>query len=285
MDRFKQAFKVSIIGIIANIFLFIIKMIVGTLSRSQAIIADALNSGSDIISSIMTYIGNKIAQEPKDKDHPYGHEKAEYIFSMLISLVMVVIAASILKSAVKSIINHEVIIFSWWIVIICIITIIVKLALFIYTKKLGEKENNLLIQANSVDHRNDMLVTTGVLIGIAFSQLGIYWVDGVVAILISIFIIFTGVKIFISAYKVLMDTEISDELKLKIEEIIEKQEQIERIDEITSSPVGVKYLIFVKVAVNGDMSVSKSHTIAHKIKDELLKIHSVADAIIHINPA
>ena len=97
MDRFKSAKKASTLGIIGNIFLLIIKGIIGIITKSQAMIADSLNSAGDIFSSLMTYIGNKIASQPKDEDHNLGHGKAEYIYSLLISIVMILTSVIIIK--------------------------------------------------------------------------------------------------------------------------------------------------------------------------------------------
>ena len=127
MDRFKAANKASILGMTGNIFLFIIKLIVGFISRSQAMIADAFNSASDILSSIMTYIGNRVASKEADEDHNLGHGKAEYIYSMLISITMMVLGITILIDSIKAIINPNKFHFTIWLVIVCLVTILVKL--------------------------------------------------------------------------------------------------------------------------------------------------------------
>ena len=146
MDRFKKANRASVLGIFGNIFLFIIKVIVGFISNSQAMIADAFNSASDILSSIMTYIGNKVASKDADDDHNLGHGKAEYIYSMLISITMIVLGIKILLDSIFSIINPSKYHFTIWLVVVCIVTILVKLFLYLYTRSIGKKYNNLLVQ-------------------------------------------------------------------------------------------------------------------------------------------
>ena len=123
MDRFKKVKIASIFGIVGNIFLLIIKGVIGLITGSQAMIADALNSAGDIFSSIMTFIGNKIASKPSDDDHNLGHGKAEYIYSMLISVVMFITVFFLFKNSLLSIINGKSYTFSVWLVIVCIITI------------------------------------------------------------------------------------------------------------------------------------------------------------------
>ncbi len=105
MEKFKLTEKASIFGIVGNIFLLIIKAIVGILTKSQAMIADSVNSAGDIFSSLMTFVGNKIASKPKDDDHNLGHGKAEYIFSMLVSISMMFVAIKLLESSIKFLIN------------------------------------------------------------------------------------------------------------------------------------------------------------------------------------
>ena len=160
MDRYESTQKASVLGIIGNIFLLIIKGTVGLFTRSQAMIADSVNSAGDIFSSLMTFIGNKIASKPKDSDHHLGHGKAEYIFSMLVSISMIVVSIKLLESSIKALVHPEGYSFSWWLVVVCIITIIVKLSLYIYTHSLAKTHNNILLEANAKDHIKDCVVTS-----------------------------------------------------------------------------------------------------------------------------
>ena len=131
MERNKQASTASIFGIIGNVFLLIIKVIIGALSNSQAMLSDALNSAGDIISSFMSYIGSKISSKEADDDHNLGHGKAEYVFSLLISIVMIVFSFEVLINSIKSLFIEYDYNFSWYLILVCIITIITKLILFI----------------------------------------------------------------------------------------------------------------------------------------------------------
>ena len=189
MNRFKSVKLASILGIIGNVFLLIIKCFAGFLTGSQAMIADAFNSAGDIFSSVMTFIGNKIASVPSDDDHNLGHGKAEYIYSMFISIFMVITGLVVLKDSFSSIISNKIYNFSMWLIVVCITTIIVKFCLYLYTHKLSKKYNNLLIEANSKDHRNDCVVTLSNLIASVFALNGIYWLDGLVGSLIALWII------------------------------------------------------------------------------------------------
>ena len=166
MERFKETKKAGLFGIFGNIFLLIIKGSIGLLTNSQAMIADSANSASDIFASVMTFIGNKIASEPKDDSHNFGHGKAEYIFSFLISMSMIAISLKIFYDAIMAIINKNVVVFSWGLVIVSVTTIVVKLALYFYTKRVYLEHRNVLVYANMIDHRNDSIIATFTFISI-----------------------------------------------------------------------------------------------------------------------
>ena len=285
MKRFECVKRASILGIIGNIFLLIIKTIIGFITNSQAMIADAFNSAGDIFSSFMTFIGNQIASKPSDDDHNLGHGKAEYIYSMLISIVMILMGLVVFRNSFISIFNNEKYIFSIWLIIICIITIVIKLSLYLYTNKLSKKYNNLLVKANSKDHRNDCIITLCNLIASVLTLFNIYWFDGLVGVGISIWMIITAIKIYLESYDVLMDKSISDETKEKVYEIIKKHEEIKKVIHFNSTPVGYKYQISFTIYVDGDLSTFESHKIADDLEKEIgKKLDEIYLTVIHVNP-
>lgn len=285
MDRFAAATRASVIGIIGNIFLFIIKIIVGLISKSQAMIADAMNSASDILSSIMTYIGNKVSSKEADEDHNLGHGKAEYIYSMLISITMILLGFTILYDSLLSLFIKNEYHFTIWLIIVCITTIITKMCLYIYTNKIGKKYNNLLVEANSKDHRNDCLITLVNLVSAILSLFNIKYVDGIVGIGISLWIVYTGFKIFKDSYDVLMDKTISTETKEKVLEIISKHDEIKKINHFNATPVGYLYQVSFSIFVDGNLSTFKSHEIANKLEREIERnVPEIYLTVIHVNP-
>ncbi len=285
MNRFKSTKLASIFGILGNILLMIIKGIVALLTGSQAMTADAFNSAGDIFSSLMTYMGNKISSKPSDEDHNLGHGKAEYIYSMLISISMILMAMFVLKDSFISLVKGKTYDFSIWLIVVCLITIIVKLFLFLYTNKVYKKYNNLLVKANSKDHFNDMIITSVNLISCILSIYGIYFLDGVVGIIISLWIMYTSIKLFIESYNVLMDKSISIETKNEVYEIIDRHKEIKKVIHFNSTPVGYKYQISFTIYVDGNMSTFDSHDIANKLEKEIIKeIDEIYLVIIHVNP-
>lgn len=285
MNRFETTRRVGILGIVGNIFLLIIKIVVGILAKSQSMIADAANSASDIFASLMTFIGNKIASEPSDEDHNFGHGKAEYIFSLFISISMIVVSLKILYDSALSIIYKNEIIFSWWLIIVCIITIATKLSLYLYSKSALKKFNNILLESNMKDHRNDCIVTSFTTFSIILSLFGLYWVDGVVGIGISIWIFYTGIKIFVESYNVLMDKSINPQIKEKIYAIIVKFDGVKEIVGMHTIPTGYKYILVLTIGVDGKIDTFKSHSIADKLQKEIEnKFDTIDRVIVHVEP-
>ena len=283
--RYKSVRLASILGVLGNIFLLVIKGIIGFMTNSKAMIADFVNSAGDVFSSFMTFIGNKIASKPYDDDHNLGHGKAEYIYSMLISIVMFITVLIILKDSILSIFKPTHYEFSIWLIVVCIITIIVKFLLFLYTNKISKKLNNLLIKANSKDHRNDCVLTLLNLISAILSRNGIYFIDGIVGTVISVWIILTAINIFKESYDVLMDKCMNDITKNEVLKIIENHKEIKKITHFNSTPVGYKYQISLSIFVDGNLSTFESHNIADNLEKEIINnIDEVYLAIIHVNP-
>ena len=285
MNRFKSTKIASVLGIIGNLFLLIIKGIVAFLSGSQAMIADAFNSAGDIFSSLMTYIGNKISSKKADDDHNLGHGKAEYIYSMLISISMILMAVLVLKDSLKSIFYGSEYTFSIWLIVVCIVTIIVKFLLYLYTSKLYKKHNNLLILANSKDHLNDTIITSLNLISCILSSYNIFFLDGIVGSIISLWIMYTAIKLFIESYNVLMDKSISLETKNKVLDIIKEEKQVKKIIHFNSTPVGYRYQISFTIYVDGNMSTFDSHEIANNLEEKIIdEVEEIYLVVIHVNP-
>lgn len=285
MERFKKVRIASILGIVGNLFLFVIKSVIGVITNSSAMIADSFNSLGDILSSLITFIGNKIASKQADDDHNLGHGKAEYVYSMLMSIVMIMACFVILKSSILSIFRSEKYFFSIWLVVVCLVTIMVKFSLYMFTRKIASEQNNLLIRANSNDHRNDCLISGLTLVSILLSFVDIYYLDGIIGSLISIWIIFSYIKIFLESYDVLMDKSISNETKSKVYEIINSHKEVKKIQHFVSTPVGYKYQISFTIFVDGNMSTFESHEIANSLEEKIVEeIDEIYLVVIHVNP-
>lgn len=283
--KFKEIKKASLLGIFGNLFLLLIKGIVGFISGSQAMIADAFNSASDILSSIMTFFGQRIASKPKDEDHNLGHGKAEYIYSMLISIIMIIMVFKVFKDSIVNLFTLEKATFTPWLIVVCALTIIIKIGLFLYTNRLYKKNKSLLLKANRKDHRNDCILTSLNLIACVLGYYGIYFVDSVAGIFISIWIFIVAYKIFIESYDILMDKSIDDETKEKVYKVISAHKEIKKISHFNSTPVGYMYQISFTIFVDGNLSTFDSHEIANNLEKEIdKKFPEIYLTVIHVNP-
>lgn len=283
-EKYALTKRAGILGIIGNIFLLIIKTIIGFISKSQSMIADSVNSAGDIFASLMTFIGNKIASAPVDNDHNLGHGKAEYIFSMFISISMILVSAKLLYDSVVTLIVGSELVFSWFLVAVCIATILIKLYLYFYTKNAYKKYNNILLEATMKDHRNDCIVTTFTLISVLFTLCNIYWIDSVVGIGISLWICYTGITIFIESYNVLMDISVDDKTKALILDIAHSYKEIKDVINIISTPVGDRYLVFITIGLDGNMTTFESHSLADSLEQSVNGLEKVYKTVVHVEP-
>ena len=285
MDRFKSTKMVSIFSGLGNIILFIIKGIIAFYSNSLAMMADTINSLGDILSSIMTFIGNKISSEKADYDHHLGHGKAEYIYSLLISVVMIIMSLKVIKSSILSFWNINNYDFSIYLIVVCLVTIFVKFGLYIYSSKMYKRYNNILVKSVSIDHRNDCILTLFNLISVICSYYNIYFIDGIVGIIISCWIIYSAIRLFIQSYDVLMDKAMDNMTVERVLKIINTYPDIKKVTHFNTTPVGYQYQISFTIFVDGNMSTFDSHEIANKLEKEITsKIDEIYLTIIHVNP-
>lgn len=282
-EKVKNVKKVSTISFSFNLLLLVIKMIFGVISSSQSLIADAVNSAGDIVASLVSIIGIKVASKPGDKEHPYGHGKAEYIFAALVGISMIIASITMIKNAILSMMSNSTVNVSIFLILVCVVTILVKFSLMMYSKSQYKKTDSILIRCNMEDHRNDMFVTFGVLIGITCSKVGFYFVDGIIGILISIWIVIVAIKIIYPACLVLIDTQSNfiDEAKREVQNF----KEIKSIDKFYISPVGDKYLAIIEISMDKEKSLSEVHEYIDKIEKKLYeKFKSIIDINIHVNP-
>lgn len=281
-NKYKSIKIASVLGIIFNVILAVMKGIVGFFTMSQAMIGDFYNSFSDVFSSLMTFIGNHISSKPRDKDHNLGHGKAEYIFSFVIALVSIQLGISIIRS---SLFESNIVKFNWFLIIVNIITIIIKAGLFIYTNKISKKYNNILMKANSYDHRNDVLVTSFNLASSILLYFGISYIDRIVGLGIGLWIIMQGAQILITSYNVLMDKCLDDDVKNEIINFVNSHKEVKKINHFNATPIGYRYQISFTIFVDGNLTTFESHEIANYLEEEIHdRFKDIYLTVIHVNP-
>lgn len=278
--------KVAGLSLACNIGLAALKVLVGVLSRSSALLADGMNSAGDCVSSVTMLIGGHVAGKPPDRDHPYGHGRAEYIFSAAMGVILLAVAWRTLTGAVEALRDPQPIDHLFWVLLTCGVTIATKLGLYIYSLRAGKKYRSPMIVAMGEDHRSDVFVTAGTALGVLGSLLGLTFLDGAVGILISGVIAFSAVRVLKESYGVLMGTaaRASSPLVEEAIRIASGMDGVDHMDEVTASPVGTQFLVVIKFSVPGEMTVHRSHRIGKEIKEALMQDERVFDVIIHVNP-
>lgn len=268
-ERNKIIKKVSIIGVITNLILMCLKLLGGLFSRSSALIADSLHSAEDMLASILSCVGGIVSSKKANRNYIFGYGKAEYIFSFLISIFMIVTSITLVINSINTIINNDFVHFSYISIFVCIFTIVIKSILYIYTNIQYKKTHSILIKASKLDHRNDICITTATLIGTLFSYFGIIILDSIFAILISIWIGFSGIKVFIASFQVLMDKGINKDEEDEIKKEILKTEENLSIEKFISKPIGNKYILILCLYINNYNDIEFLEESIYRLKNKL----------------
>lgn len=210
----------SIVGIVSNLILAGGKIIVGMLFGVISVMADGFNNLTDCGSSIMSFISFKISSKPADKEHPFGHERIEYIASMIVSFLILLIAFELVKESVTNIINATALEFSYVIIAVLIASIALKCGLFFYNRGVARKINSDILKATAVDCLSDCISTTVVLVAIIIGKLTGFNIDGYAGVLVAVFIAIAGIKILVEMISKLIgqapDAELLEEIKKRI---------------------------------------------------------------------
>lgn len=285
MKEFENTSKASILGIVGNLFLMIIKFVVALGTNSNVMMAETINSFSDIISSIMSLIGSRLSMVPSDENHNFGHEKAEFIFSMLISIFMITLAIKVIFDSIVSLCGDGNVVFSQALIIVCVVGIMVKLGLYLYTKKLNNNCASILLKALMKDHLYDMLFTFITLIASIFSYYQISYLDGILGIVLSLYIVVCGIKLFLESYKVLMNISLDKEYKERIVKYLKDNVNVLSVDDFQTFATGYKYAAIIVVGMNGDDSTFKTHRVVDKLEKNIKKkFRRIERVVIHVNP-
>lgn len=212
----------SVVGILCNILIFTSKLIIGTIVHSIAIISDGFNNMSDCASCIVTMFGYKMAAKPADKDHPFGHGRMEYLTSLVIAAVIVVVGCELLKSSVTKIVHPEAVTFSVAALIILILSILIKIWMGFFNKKLGKRIQSSVMLATAQDSFSDVFATLATLIALVASLWTNAPVDGIMGVLVSALILISGFGIIRDTVDQLLGKPADEEVVKKLKEMVEE---------------------------------------------------------------
>lgn len=271
----------------ANLFLSILKVLVGFFGKSSALISDGVHSFSDLITDMVALFGNGMSLKPADDKHPYGHGKSEYITSFVIGLVVLTIGLVL----IKSISNNEIIVPSIIVVVVSLITIVVKYLVSSYLIKKGLEQKNVILISSGKESRADVVSSTFVLISSILMQFSdkieiLKYSDKIASIIVGLFIIRTGFNILKDSISMMLGEVEDDEVIIdEIKEIIYSDKLVKDIDELIVLKYGPYYRITAEISMDSNLSLLDAHNVADNI-EKIIKIRNPkAEYItIHINP-
>lgn len=282
----KIAIKVSVISIILNCLLTLIKFISGVISKSSAMISDSVHSLSDVLSTFVVIIGVKISNKKADSDHPYGHERIECVSAIILSGMLFIIGALIGINGIKNVTNSSNLVMPGVLALIAsIISIISKEAMYQYTIRVSKKINSAALKADAWHHRSDALSSIGSFIGILGSRLGFKIFDPLASVIISLCIIKVSIDIFKDAIDKMVDKSCDKEVIDKVISVIEKNESVKNIDDIKTRQFGNKAYVDVEISVDENLLLKDAHKVAEEIHDSVEnEINIIKHCMVHVNP-
>ncbi|GAK11317.1 cation diffusion facilitator family transporter [Geomicrobium sp. JCM 19039] len=289
-ERFKKINFAAWLGIGINIVLAALKFFVGWFANSRALIADALHSAADVVTSFAVLIGVRAAELPPDEDHPYGHGKAESITAIIVSVLLFVIGLDIAISTLGDIGSENPVpgIAALYVIIF---SIIVKEALFRYKLHLGKKYNSEAIITDAWHHRSDAYSSIAAMVGVGASllgaQFGLSWLmygDMIAGVFVAALVMVMAYKLGRDAIHNSLDHVLHEEDTVDMIERVNGVEGLIKIDEFHAREHGHYVIVDIKIVVNPDISVREGHDIAKRVKNTLMEEDRVRDVLVHVNP-
>jgi cation diffusion facilitator family transporter len=288
--RARQSNRVVILGLLSNIILAILKTGIGILGHSPALLADGINSTSDVAYTFVVSIFVRMAHKPADEDHPYGHSQLESVGALVVGAFVITTAVAIFWNSINTLFDlfngsgdyQGSAQFTLW---IALGTIVVKTILSIYTKFIGRKTQNPAVQALAYDHRNDIFSASAAAIGIFFSQLGYFWVDPLAGAIVALVILRTGIVILKESSLDLMDTIPGKVLREQVESLIGTISEVKQIDDIHAHRFGQYLVINLTLGLDGNISVFEGDRISSLVEKTLLdNIEFLQNVHVHFHP-
>jgi len=273
----------------ANILLALLKTAVGILGHSPALLADGINSTSDVVYNIVVSIFVRAAHKPADDEHPYGHTQFESVGALVVGAFIITTAVTIFWDSIDSLFDFfkgtsEFTGSASFTLYVALFTVLLKGILTIYTRKVGDRTNNPSIIALAQDHRNDIFSASAVVVGITMSQLGYLWVDPLAGALVAVVILRTGLGILRDSTDDLMDTLPGQALNEKIKELAVQVPGVEAIESVKAHRFGQFLVINLTILVDGKISVDEGNAIADRVEEALLNgIDYVREVHVHFH--
>lgn len=281
-----EGIKVSIITIIINFLLFVFKLICGLVGHSNAMISDAIHSLSDVLTTIVVIFGLVISSRDADDKHPYGHERIECVFAIILAFSLFLTGIFIGYIGINDIINSKDIMIPTFLPLIAaVISIVVKELMYHYTKRVAKKLKSSSMEADAWHHRTDAMSSVGSFIGILGAMLGLPILDPICSVIICIIIIKSSIEIFIGAITQMLDTSCDIETKNEIIDLIKTSKDVINITDMKTRMFGSRMYIEVEVSIDGNKTLKEANDIINEIHDKIEeKYTTVKHCNIHVIP-
>lgn len=274
----------ALIGIVSNLFLVALKVTIGVLVNSLAVIADGLNNLSDSVSSVVSLVSFKISNKPADRDHPFGHGRAEYVAALIVSFLILLVGYEITKQSISDILHPRVLEFSPVLVSFLVLSVLVKAWQMQANRKIGHRISSKTLLATSVDSRNDMLVTGGTIAGVVLSHAFRLNLDGYISLLIGLFILYSGYDLARDVISVLLGRSIRKEEADRIKEAVLAYEGILGVHDLISHAYGPTYsMVSLHAEVHEKVPIEVSHELIDRIEREVGEQLGIF-LVIHMDP-
>lgn len=272
------------VGIFCNLILFFCKLMAGIFSGAISVIADAFNNLSDAASSIITIIGFKLADKPADNDHPYGHGRYEYLSGLLIALLIILTAFELFKTSIDKILNPEDVVFSLFPFIILIFSIVIKMWMALFNRKLGNKLNASAMIATAADSLSDCIATSAVLISLIIGVVFDINIDGFAGILVALFVFKAGIDAANDTLKPLLGQAPNPAFVKALENDILESGKIKGVHDMHIHDYGPgRVIVSLHAEIPASMNVMEAHDIIDSTEEKIKKKHK-CDISIHMDP-
>jgi len=278
------------LGLVANILLAVVKTTVGILGHSPALLADGINSTSDVAYYLVVAIFMRLAGKPPDETHPYGHNQLESIASLVVGAFVVTTAVAILWDAINNVFELWVgettsqgaeLIALW----IALFTVIIKIFLTVYTRRIASKTKSPAVLALAYDHRNDIFSAAGAAIGIYLGRAGYPWIDPAVGALVALLVLRTGIEIIRQSSSDLMDAVPSRSLARQIGNLLNEIPEVGRLEEVHAHRFGPYMVVNLTIGVDGNLSVQEGDRIATEVERKVIgSIDLIRQVYVHYHP-
>lgn len=287
MEAVREARRVTLVGLVSNALLCVMKLTIGFLAHSGGLISDAVNSASDVLNTVIAMVGVRLGNKQADPQHPYGHARFECVASILLSFLVFLTGLGIGWSGLKAIVSggEALEVPGVPALAAALVCCAAKEALYWYTIRASKKLGSLALKASAWDHRSDVFASAGVFIGILGARLGVRILDAVASVVISLLILRVAVNIFREALSQTVDQACEPELEERFRMAALSVAGVRRLDELRSRRFGPGVYVDMEIAVDGRLSLKEAHDISERVHDAVEACEpSTRHCMVHVNP-